>query len=67
MSSLKNNLPKWTSFDIANPKTAIKILIKLADGRELKGCRIHTELLFDDTMKDNWELQQQATHWKYIK
>ena len=65
-------LQEWISFNDANPETAKKIMIKLKDGRELLGARLHTELHFDEIANEklkacHWDLQLQATHWKYIK
>jgi hypothetical protein len=63
-------LPLWTSFDIANPKRGVNLIIRLKDGRELKGQSWHTELIFDDVFSDkieggHYDLQIQSTHWKY--
>jgi len=71
MTQLIDNLPEWTSFNVANPKTGTSLLIKLKDGRELNGVRFHVELHFQDvangSLKDShWDLQMQSTHWKYI-
>ena len=62
---------EWNAFDDAEPRTGKHILIKLYDGRELKGYKLHVELHFDDItngkLKENhWDTQLKATHWKYI-
>lgn len=57
----------WTSFDIANPNTAKKLIIRLNDGRELPGVRLHNDLEFDGFgFSESYDLQLKATHWKYI-
>lgn len=65
-------MTEWISFDHSNPQTGIPILIKLRDGRILKGSKIHTELHFDDIASgdlkaDHWETQLEALSWKYNK
>jgi hypothetical protein len=58
----------WISFDIAEPKTAKRLLIKLKDGRELTAVRFHTELCFEGIgFQECWDLQMISTHWKYLK
>ena len=60
-------LPEWTPFDTEDPPTGKPLLIRLKDGRELKGARFHTELWFEDIKPedDKWEMQMQSTHWRY--
>lgn len=62
----------WINFQDQMPKTAKRLLIKLKDGRELKGVRFHNELWFEEVASGlinstHWDLDLQSEYWSYIK